>query len=449
MRYDQDDYQPRQRPRSSGDGRYDDRQQPSSRAYQNGGRQQPRRYYDDAQPYGQSDRSRQPSYQDRGRQSSGYSRDAYGYDDRGYDEVPRTRRYDDARPYRGYQSSRTRSTQRQLVSQDEPVRMPQDDYRSSRDYDRDPYQQPRGYGRDPYQQPSRQRAANPNYDARRNPQPPRQAQGGYRPAPSPLEGLLQDFPWIRYVLAGVALILAVVLLVNLFSCIAGAVAGPAPADTQTVASSSASEGTSESTSSSTEASQEGVESPWTDNGRFSTGDAELDAYVKQVCDEHSTTGAPFDENAYNTNLFISQTDYIERASNQSPYGVGWDVEYAKQYFEKGNSGNCYNFCAVTQFVLRYFGYSDAEAQPCIVHLQSDSWGDHGLVFVTNKVNGQRCLVDDALSADGWMLDIDAYEYDVRNIDQHATVKGNVDALDDDNEPRHIEPGNLTPGHEND
>ena len=134
---------------------------------------------------------------------------------------------------------------------------------------------------------------------------------------------------------------------------------------------------------------------------------------------------------------------MERKNNQSPWGENWAREFAKQYFEEGNKGNCYNFAAVTEYVLKYFGYSDAEAQPCIVRLESGAWGDHGLVFVTNKVDGKRCIVDDALSANGWMLGIDDYDYDVRNIGQNATVKGNVDALNDDDTPTPIPAGELT------
>lgn len=257
-----------------------------------------------------------------------------------------------------------------------------------------------------------------------------------------------DNPWFQRGILLIALLLVVFLLVNVVSCIGGAIApqeaqssSEATATESADASSSSSE--SASASESTTASQEGVESPWTDNGRFSTGDATLDSYIKKVCDEHSTEGASFDKNAYDTNIYVSQTDYVERENNQSPWGPDWDVEYAKQYFEANNSGNCYNFAAVTQFVLQYFGYSDAEAQPCIVELESGNWGDHGLVFVTNKVDGKRAIVDDALSANGWMLDIDAYNYDVRNIAQNATVKGNTDALDDDDNPMPIAPGELT------
>ena len=260
-----------------------------------------------------------------------------------------------------------------------------------------------------------------------------------------------DNPLVRIGAIVVALLLLLFLLFNVVSCVGGMlsgqqaeVAGDVPAETAATEaggdeSGSASEGASSSSSSQA---QQGVESPWTDSGYFSTGDSELDNYVKTFCDEHTTEGASFAENAEATNLVVStQTDYVERENNQSPWGPEWDVEYAKQFFEAGNSGNCFNFTAVTQFILRYYGYSDAEAQPCVVELQSGSWGDHGLVFLTDKSTGKRAIVDDAMGGNGWMLDINAYNYDIRNINQNITVQGNADAISD--EPTHIEPGNLT------
>jgi len=253
-------------------------------------------------------------------------------------------------------------------------------------------------------------------------------------------------------MVGVPVILAL-LLFNLGSCIGRSIAGvPADSagqeqsqaqDTGAESADSAASGASESAAASeaTSSANVGVESPWTDNGRFSTGDNELDEYIKKLCDEHSKEGATFEQNAYDTYVFVTQTDYVERANNQSPWGEGWDVEYAKQYFVEGMDGNCFNFAVVVEYVLKYFGYSDAEGEPCVVHLQSGDWGDHGLVFVTNKADGKRCIVDPALGTNGWMLDIDSYEYDIRNINQNTSIKGNVDAISD--EPMQVQPGELT------
>lgn len=249
---------------------------------------------------------------------------------------------------------------------------------------------------------------------------------------------LAEYAWAKWVLLAVAALVIIFILFNLVTCIGGAAAPK-----QDASQSNASASTEASSQAATTTTTQGVASPWTDDGQFSTGDSALDNYVKKLCDEHTAEDATFDQAAYDTYLYVSRTDYIERENNQSPWGENWAQEYAKQYFEAGNTGNCYSFAAVTEYVLKYFGYSDAEAQPCIVKLESGAWGDHGLVFVTNKVDGKRCIVDDALSANGWMLGIDDYQYDVRNIAQNATVKGNVDALDDDNNPTPIPPGPLT------
>ena len=262
--------------------------------------------------------------------------------------------------------------------------------------------------------------------------------------------MLPDNVWVnRAILLAIILIL-IFILFNLVTCIGGAITGQSSQTSSndaaaTQASAGAENATASGEGQNNNGGGQGVESPWTDDGRFSTGDSALDNYIKQLCDEHSTAGASFDKNAYDAYIYVSRTDYVERKNNQSPWGPTWDVEYAKQYFDEGNKGNCYNFCAVYEYILKYFGYSDAEAEPCVVKLDSGSWGDHGLVFVTNKVDGKRCLVDGALSANGWMLDINAYDYDVRNINQNSSIKGNVDAIDDDNNPTPIPPGELTEG----
>ena len=252
--------------------------------------------------------------------------------------------------------------------------------------------------------------------------------------------MLPESDWVRRGIIIVALLIAILILFNLVTCIAGAVSGPASNSASSQATASAS---SEAASASSAAAQQGVSSPWTADGTFSTGDNTLDTYIKNLCDGHSTEGASYDANAYDTYLYVSRTDYIERSNNQSPWGSTWDVEYAKQYFEEGQTGNCYNYAAVIEYILKYFGYSDAEAEPCVVGLESGAWGDHGLVFVTNKVDNKRCLIDSSLSANGWMLDIDSYQYDIRNIDQNSTIQGNVDVLNDNDTPTRIPAGELT------
>lgn len=160
---------------------------------------------------------------------------------------------------------------------------------------------------------------------------------------------------------------------------------------------------------------DGVEDPWIPGGIFTTGNAELDQKVKEYCDEFSVSETSAEDNAYNTYLHITWTEYVEKDNDQDPEGPDWSIKYALQILNEGD-GNCYEFVALTQWCLRYFGYEDALAQPCIVKKSSGNWGDHGLLFVTNK-DGERCVCDDALSSKGWMLPIDALTYEIKDIGQ--------------------------------
>lgn len=388
--------------------------------------QRPRRATDDYRRSTEGQRRRSTSDN---RQSTS-NRGAYSRDSRSGDSYSRQTRTRNS--YSRESSARPRTNQRpmeragyeqrrQAGQRPSSARRPSSDMR------------PRGDG---YAQRPRTRNASRNVYVGRQPSVSEQA-----------ASLLSANPWIQRGALVLLAIIAILLVANMVSCIGGALAPHEDQATANVASSSSvvaeeSASGSASASESTTATPEGVVSPWTESGYFSTGDSALDNYVKDFCDQHSTEGKSFEENAYDTNLVVStQADYVERENNQSPWGPDWDVEYAKQFFEAGNSGNCYNFAAVTQFILQYFGYEDAEGQPCIVELESGNWGDHGLVFLTNKANGKRAIVDDAMGTNGWMLDIDVYNYDVRNINQNATVKGNVDAIDD--EPMQIPPGELT------
>ena len=183
-------------------------------------------------------------------------------------------------------------------------------------------------------------------------------------------------------------------------------------------SASAPASSSSSSSESIVVSADGVEDRWVSSGRFTTGDAELDRYVKSFCDGFDNSDTSVEDCAFQAYLGVAWSEYIERDNNQNPQGPDWAVTYAKQWFT-GGGGNCYEFVAATQFVLQYFGYSDAKAEPCLIELESNDWGDHGLVFVTDISDGRSCVCDDALGANGWMLDSDALNYKIQDIGQNG------------------------------
>lgn len=216
------------------------------------------------------------------------------------------------------------------------------------------------------------------------------------------------------IIAIAILVVVVIVLVNLVMCAARGIGGSGE---ESSSSSSANAVASEQASSASAAvgSGEGVEDPWVESGRFSTGDAELDQLVKNFCDGLSKPELSAEDNAFNAYCQGMWAEFIERDNNQEPMGTSWDITYAKQILTQGG-GNCYEQVALGEFILKYFGYEDVYAEPCFILRQSGEYGDHGLLYVTDK-DGRKCLCDPAFGANGWMLDADTYTVQLMDIGQ--------------------------------
>lgn len=160
---------------------------------------------------------------------------------------------------------------------------------------------------------------------------------------------------------------------------------------------------------------QGVDDPWVASGRFSTGDAELDQMVKGFCDSNSRADLNAADNAFNVYCYAVWAEFVERENNQHPTGPDWDKVYAKQALS-GNGVNCFEQVAVAEYILKYFGYADAQAEPCFILRQSGEYGDHGLLYVTD-LDGRKCLCDPAFGANGWMLDAGIYTVKVMDVGQ--------------------------------
>lgn len=169
--------------------------------------------------------------------------------------------------------------------------------------------------------------------------------------------------------------------------------------------------------SSATASKEGVESPWTSTGRFTSGDSTLDTEVKEFCDKNGPSTMSRDEAALSIYKAIAWADYVERDNAQHPSGSDWRITYARQYYENDCSGNCYEFAAFLMYCLRYMGYDDAMAEGIEIELQSGNWGDHGIVFLTDN-DGNDVLCDTARGTDAYMVSTDIYNY--RIVDFETT-----------------------------
>lgn len=222
------------------------------------------------------------------------------------------------------------------------------------------------------------------------------------------------------IIAAVVLVALVVLLASLVRCAAGALGGAgrdeAPDSLVGRAGSAAQQQLAASqVQAPSVAADEGVEDPWVEGGRFSTGDAELDQMVKDFCDSNSRDDLNAADNAFNVYCYAMWAEFVEREDNQEPTGPTWDITYAKQGLS-GRGVNCYEQVAVGEYILKYFGYYDAQAEPCFILRQSGEYGDHGLLYVTD-LDGRKCLCDPAFGADGWMLDADIYTVQLMEVGQ--------------------------------
>jgi hypothetical protein len=158
-----------------------------------------------------------------------------------------------------------------------------------------------------------------------------------------------------------------------------------------------------------------VEDPWVESGYYTSGDKKLDEEVKEFCDAYASTDDSREDAALSMYQALAWADYVERDDAQEPAGPNWRNTYAHQYFENNNSGNCYEFAAALMYCLRYMGYEDAQAEAILILLQSGSWGDHGIVFVTDD-NGNPAMCDTARGIDGWMIGTDTYTYKVEDVE---------------------------------
>lgn len=159
------------------------------------------------------------------------------------------------------------------------------------------------------------------------------------------------------------------------------------------------------------ASTTGVDSPWISTGKFTTGDTTLDGEVKEFCDSHATQDMSKEDAVLEVYKAIAWSEYYERDDAQHPAGKDWRIEYARKYYEHDCSGNCYEFACFLMYCMRYMGYEDALAEGVEIEFESGSWGDHGIVFVTNT-DGTPSLLDTARGLDGWMLSTDVYNYKI-------------------------------------
>ncbi|MBE6723753.1 MAG: hypothetical protein E7576_00945 [Ruminococcaceae bacterium] len=109
------------------------------------------------------------------------------------------------------------------------------------------------------------------------------------------------------------------------------------------------------------------------DGRYTTGNDELDTYVKEVLNEITTPDMSREEKLEAAFAYCRDTFQYRRRNYYEPGESGWDIDEALTMF-KTKKGNCYNFAASFAVLARQLGY-DAEAISGLVgsELQSHGW----------------------------------------------------------------------------
>ena len=166
----------------------------------------------------------------------------------------------------------------------------------------------------------------------------------------------------------------------------------------------------------------GVESPYTYSGYFSTGNDELDLQVKTFCDAIADPTLEARDNAQRVfEKIVQSQNYTMRSASDKPGGPEWYLVCAEQYFASATpdqglpgSGDYYDYAAAISYCLRYFGFSDALAVP-LTDATGTSFGQ--AVVVVTDVSGTSCVCDPSKPYAGWMLDSYSQNLIVENIGQ--------------------------------
>lgn len=124
------------------------------------------------------------------------------------------------------------------------------------------------------------------------------------------------------------------------------------------------------------------------DGRYTSGDAELDIIVADILNQFATEHPEMDrfDLLYEAHVYCRDSFKYLRRNSYGFGATGWEVEDAKTMFTKGR-GNCYNYAAAFWALARGLGYeARAVAGTCTGTDQP-----HGWVFI--EFDGKDYLFD--------------------------------------------------------
>ena len=170
----------------------------------------------------------------------------------------------------------------------------------------------------------------------------------------------------------------------------------------------------------------------TPDGRYHTGDAELDELLYAIVEEQTDESMTDEEKLHALYLYICADNFRYLRRNSYAFGeTGWENAEAKTMLTE-RKGNCYNFAAAFCLLARCIGY-EAEVCSGTIYGQAEEWQavpparPHGWVEI--RIDGEEYICDPDMqyTMAGWYKDDTFYMQGDGLRDQYGYTKAGDDA----------------------
>ena len=137
------------------------------------------------------------------------------------------------------------------------------------------------------------------------------------------------------------------------------------------------------------------------DGRYTSGNPNVDRYVKNILAEITTPKMTREEKLRAAFEYVRDNYEYRRRNFYDPGETGWEVKEALTMYEK-KKGNCYNYAAAFAMLARQLGY-DAEAVSGLVggELQSHGWAE---IIIDGERLYYDCILERTYRGRGYDVD---------------------------------------------
>ncbi len=137
-----------------------------------------------------------------------------------------------------------------------------------------------------------------------------------------------------------------------------------------------------------------------ENGRYTTGNTELDDYVSSIISKITDENMTKEQKLYACYVYMRDNFKYQKGTIYENGSSGWDVDEAVKIFSRGK-GNCYSFASGFTHLARLIGY---DAKPIAGQVPSASGGVTAHGWTEIAIDGATYIFDPELAmANGYDL----------------------------------------------